>query len=41
MLDIMYHVPFLDNISECTITEQVITEGAEPLLTFSEEKKSA
>ena len=38
MLDIMYHVPFLDNISECTITEQVITEGAEPLLTFSEER---
>jgi ATP-dependent Clp protease ATP-binding subunit ClpX len=41
MLDIMYHVPFLDGITECTITEEVITQGAEPLLTFSEEKKTA
>ena len=41
MLDIMYHVPFLENITECTITDKVIDEGAEPLLTFSEEKKSA
>ena len=41
MLDIMYHVPFLDGIIECTITDKVIDEGADPLLTFSEEKKSA
>ena len=41
MLDIMYHVPFLEHITECTITDKVIDEGAEPLLTFSEEKKSA
>jgi ATP-dependent Clp protease ATP-binding subunit ClpX len=41
MLDIMYHVPFLDGITECTITEEVITQGAEPLLVFSEEKKTA
>jgi len=41
MLDIMYQVPFLDGIVECTITDKVINEGADPLLTFSEEKKSA
>ena len=42
MLDIMYQVPFMEGIHSCTITEQVITEGAEPLLSFHEaNKKSA
>jgi ATP-dependent Clp protease ATP-binding subunit ClpX len=40
MLDIMYEVPYLDGIQECLVTEEVITEGAEPLLTF-EKKQSA
>ncbi|MCP4499495.1 MAG: ATP-dependent Clp protease ATP-binding subunit ClpX [Deltaproteobacteria bacterium] len=40
MLDVMYEVPFLPNISECTITEGVILNDEEPLLVF-EEKQSA
>ncbi len=31
MLDIMYEVPSQDNLREVVITEQVVTEGADPL----------
>ena len=34
MLDIMYEVPYLEGITECVVTAEVITDGAEPLLTF-------
>lgn len=34
MLDVMYQVPFLEGLSVCTITEDVILEGAEPTLEF-------
>ena len=40
MLDIMYEVPYLEGITECVITEDVITKQAPPLLTF-EKKQSA
>jgi ATP-dependent Clp protease ATP-binding subunit ClpX len=40
MLDIMYEVPYLDGISECLITEDVIMKHAAPTLTF-EKKQSA
>lgn len=40
MLDIMYEVPYLEGITECVITEDVITKHAAPLLTF-EKKQSA
>jgi len=40
MLDIMYEVPYLEGITECVITEDVITKHAPPLLTF-EKKQSA
>ena len=40
MLDIMYEVPYLEGITECLITEDVITKGAAPTLTF-EKKQSA
>ena len=40
MLDLMYEVPYLDGITACTVTEDVITKGGEPLLVF-EEKRSA
>ena len=40
MLDIMYEVPYLEGITECRITEDVITKGAAPTLTF-EKKQSA
>jgi len=40
MLDIMYEVPYLEGITECRITEEVITKGAPPSLSF-EKKQSA
>ena len=40
MLDIMYEVPYLDGITECTVTEEVISRSGQPLLTF-EKKQSA
>jgi len=39
MLDIMYELPSLDNVSECLITEQVVVEGKKPLLQFEGEKQ--
>jgi ATP-dependent Clp protease ATP-binding subunit ClpX len=40
MLDVMYEVPYLEGVTECLITEEVITKGAPPVLTF-EKKQSA
>ena len=40
MLDIMYEVPYLDDVTECLITEEVIKTSAPPVLTF-EKKRSA
>jgi ATP-dependent Clp protease ATP-binding subunit ClpX len=40
MLDIMYEVPYLDGVRECTVTEEVVARKAKPLLTF-EKKQSA
>ena len=40
MLDVMYEVPYLDGVTECLITEEVITKSAAPVLTF-EKKQSA
>jgi ATP-dependent Clp protease ATP-binding subunit ClpX len=40
MLDVMYEVPYLDGVTECLITEEVITTAAPPVLTF-EKKRSA
>lgn len=34
LLDIMYRVPYLDDIESCTITPEVIRAGAEPELSF-------
>ena len=36
MMDLMFRLPSDDTISSCTITEEVITEGAEPILTYRE-----
>lgn len=41
MLDIMYAVPFLDDIESCTITSEVILGQKEPLLTFKQKQKTA
>jgi ATP-dependent Clp protease ATP-binding subunit ClpX len=40
MLDIMYEVPYIEGVTDCLITEEVITKGAEPVLTY-EKKQSA
>jgi ATP-dependent Clp protease ATP-binding subunit ClpX len=39
MLDIMYHLPSQSDITECRITEEVVTKGAEPEYIFSSKKK--
>jgi hypothetical protein len=36
----MYEVPYLAGVTDCLITEDVITKGAAPVLTF-EKKQSA
>jgi ATP-dependent Clp protease ATP-binding subunit ClpX len=41
MLDVMYHVPFMDNIRGCTITRDVIMNNTAPILEFGEKKKIA
>lgn len=41
MLDIMYSVPFLDEVETCTITKAVIEGNAEAELTFKEKKQTA
>jgi len=39
MLDIMYELPSRLDVIGCTITEEVITDNAEPLLTFRGERR--
>jgi ATP-dependent Clp protease ATP-binding subunit ClpX len=41
MLDVMFKIPSLENVTECLITEEVIGGGAEPILKFGKSKKSA
>lgn len=41
MLDIMYSVPFLDNVDTCTITREVIQGNGEAILTFKQKKQTA
>lgn len=41
MLDIMYRVPFLDDIESCTITKDVILGVGEPNLSFRQKKQTA
>jgi ATP-dependent Clp protease ATP-binding subunit ClpX len=40
MLDIMYEVPFLEGIKRCRITEEVVTKGAAPDLTFDKKAET-
>jgi len=40
MLDIMYEVPFLDNLARCRITRDVITDHADPELEFAAQKSA-
>jgi ATP-dependent Clp protease ATP-binding subunit ClpX len=41
MLDIMYTLPSMKNVTECVINRAVVEEGKEPLILFKPEAKSA
>jgi ATP-dependent Clp protease ATP-binding subunit ClpX len=41
MLDLMYDIPSRDDIDECVINEEVIEQGANPLLVLKQEAESA
>ncbi|MGB9599276.1 MAG: ATP-dependent Clp protease ATP-binding subunit ClpX [Myxococcota bacterium] len=41
MLDIMFEVPYLENIKSCTITKEVVTHKAKPILKFEKHKETA
>ena len=41
MLDIMYHLPSQSKIKQCLITREVITKGAQPILTKAPRRKQA
>jgi len=41
MLDIMYEVPSQSNITECVITDDVITKKGKPILTYEDQAESA
>ena len=41
MLDLMYELPSRDDVEECVVNEEMIEQGAEPLLVFKREAESA
>jgi ATP-dependent Clp protease ATP-binding subunit ClpX len=41
MLDLMYEIPARDDVEECVINEEVIEQGANPLLVLKREAESA
>ena len=41
MLDIMYEVPSQTNLTECVITEDVITKKGKPILTYEDQAETA
>jgi ATP-dependent Clp protease ATP-binding subunit ClpX len=41
MLDMMYDIPSRDDVVECVVNEEVIEQGAEPLLVYKREAESA
>jgi ATP-dependent Clp protease ATP-binding subunit ClpX len=41
MLDLMYEIPSRSDVEECVIGEEVIEQGAEPLLVYKQEAESA
>jgi ATP-dependent Clp protease ATP-binding subunit ClpX len=41
MLDLMYEIPSRDDVEECVISEEVIEQGAEPLIVYKREAESA
>ena len=41
ILELIYQIPSLDGLKKCLVTEDVITKGKMPLLTYDDEIKSA
>ncbi len=41
MLEIMYEIPSIENVSECVIEEDVVLRHEEPILLFNQTKKQA
>ena len=41
MLELMYEIPSRDDVEECLINEEVIEQGAKPLLVLKQEAESA
>jgi ATP-dependent Clp protease ATP-binding subunit ClpX len=41
MLDLMYEIPSREDVVECVVNEEVIEQGAEPLLVYKREAESA
>jgi ATP-dependent Clp protease ATP-binding subunit ClpX len=41
MLEVMYEIPSRDDVVECVVNEEVIEQGAEPLLVYKREAESA
>ncbi len=41
MLEIMYEIPSIENVSECVIEEDVVMKHEEPILLFNQTKKQA
>ena len=39
VMDLMYEIPSDDFIESCVITEEVVTDGAEPVITYSDKPK--
>jgi ATP-dependent Clp protease ATP-binding subunit ClpX len=41
MLELMYDLPSRDDVEECVINEEVVEQGAEPILVYKQEAESA
>ena len=41
MLDLMYELPSREDVEECVVGEEVIEQGAEPMLVYKQEAESA
>jgi ATP-dependent Clp protease ATP-binding subunit ClpX len=41
MLEVMYEIPSRDDVTECVVNEEVIEQGAAPLLVYKREAESA
>ena len=39
MRDVMFNIPSDENISKCTITEESVVEGKEPLIEYKDKKE--